>query len=236
MPGFKFARSLTMTPSMRGTSDAVTNTGSAVGHGPHALMARLNNTNVRTRLLILAGVLAVIWVVANLVTATGLLSTKSSAHKATSAFNSFRTERDAYEGWLTQDDQSNMASSLASLHERSQQALLNATWQQVIQGHQQAVANLHLLARPSEDAPPRPHLVAVTQHDLAGYSAFTVQVGQAIQDGRTRYAIYLMSVKNANISNKTQADFNALSAVFTHQASVVRAQVDSTVNQDAAAR
>ena len=123
-----------------------------------------------------------------------------------------------------------MASALASLHEPSQQALLNATWQQVIQGHQQAVANLAALAR-HENAPTVAHLIAVTRHDLAGYTAYTRQVGSAIKGGQTRQAIWIMSVENASISNKTQADFDALGAVLTHQAGVVRAQADSTVNQ-----
>ncbi|WP_249012321.1 methyl-accepting chemotaxis protein [Conexibacter sp. DBS9H8] len=192
-------------------------------------MTFLSTASVRTRLLTLAAVLAVAWLAAAGVAAVGLLSTRASANRSARVFDTFRAERNAYEGWLTQDDQSNMYVALASLHKASQHGLLATTWQQVLQGHSQAVAGLAGVNGFHPDARTRT-LVRRTESDLAAYSVFTHEVYAAVQAGQTRKAIEIMSVSNLAASNATQADFNRIGATLSRQAAAVRAQVSSTVS------
>jgi methyl-accepting chemotaxis protein len=212
------------------TSDPVSRLRDGARVSPARVLTRLSSSPVRTRLLVLAATLASFWLIANAVTLVGFLSTKSSADGAAQKFDTFRQERDAYEGWLTQDDQSNMYSALASLHERSQQSLLAATWTQVMQGRQQAVASIDQVIRTADD----PKILAVarqTRRDMAAYSVYTVEVHNDVLAGQTTQAIVVMSVTNAAISNKTQADFNQLGSLLAAQATAVRADVGGTVDR-----
>jgi len=79
----------------------------------------LNGLKVRDRLIVLVAVFAVA-VVAILGVATyGLLAGRSSAASANRGFDAFAVEQGAYEGWLTDDDQSNMSAALASIRDTS---------------------------------------------------------------------------------------------------------------------
>ena len=193
-------------------------------------MRKLGSAPVRTRLFVLAGVLLVMWIAAAAVSVIGLLSTRSSADRAAQVFSAFRAERDAYEGWLTQDDQSNMYSALASLHQASQAGLLNQTWQQVLAGHAQAVAQLAKANALTQD--PRIHrLITHTAADLRAYTVFTNQVHQDVGAGNFRGAIRVMSISNLQISNATQADFDRVGGLLSAQATAVKSDVGATVNQ-----
>jgi methyl-accepting chemotaxis protein len=192
-------------------------------------LSRLATASVRTRILVLAGVLAGIWLISIAVTTGGFLSTKSSAGSATKAFNAYAAERDAYEGWLTQDDQGNMATALASLRDPRQAPLLRTTWGQVFAGHRQAAAALRRLDRLTDEARIRSALRR-TERDLVTYTGFSQRAYAADQSGNERHAIHLMSIDNAAISNRTQADFDLMGRILAAKATVVRSAVGSTVN------
>jgi methyl-accepting chemotaxis protein len=188
---------------------------------------------VRTRLIGLVLVLALVWAACVGIAGAGLLGTRSKVVGSNKTFQVFQAERDAYEGWLTDDDQSNMVSALASLHEASQQSLLDATIQQVHQGHAQAVSSLHELSKLAVGAglPARfDATVSRTIHDLSIYNGFTNDVLADVAAGNTRAAITVMSVTNANISNATQADFDALSAMASKVEMAAKSGVVSQVN------
>ncbi len=196
-------------------------------------LGRVRDVSVRSRLVGLVLVLAIVWATCVAIAGAGLLGTRAKVVSSNETFQVFQAERNAYEGWLTDDDQSNMVSALASLHEASQQSLLEATIQQVHQGHAQAVASLDELGRLAVGAglPARfDATVARTVHDLSVYNGYTNEVLADVAAGNTRAAITVMSVTNANISNATQADFDALSAMTSTVEMAAKGRVVSEVN------
>jgi methyl-accepting chemotaxis protein len=122
-----------------------------------------------------------------------------------------------------------MSAALASLHNPSQTALLKATLAQITEGHEEAEQKLKTLAG-SAPAPAVRADARATLADLATYNGFTDQVKAAIAAGDTTRAIELMSVDNASISNKTQADFNQMSKALAASVVAIKAQVTSSID------
>src|SRR5262249_48375379 len=150
-------------------------------------------------------------------------------HKVTSVdttFKDFRTERDAYEGWLTSDDQMNMYVALAALHDPSQRQLENTTWGQVISGHAQATAMLRTLAARAV-APAVRSAAQSTLADVNAYYAFTLKMHVAVLAGHVPLGVRLVTVSNAPSSNKTQADFDSMGKALTAQAAAINSQAQS---------
>jgi methyl-accepting chemotaxis protein len=198
------------------------NTASVVSHKFSAL-------GIRGKLIGLVLALATVSAVCVGVAVTGLLNARTKAHQSESTFNLFRTQRDAYEGWLTDDDQSNMYAAVVALNDPHQKQLAETTWQQALQGYQQADSNLKALAAAAPTAAIR-SLVSTVRSDLAIYNGFTQQVGQYGHQGNAKATVRVMTVGNVNISNKSQADFDALSAAVSKQAAAINASVSTNVS------
>jgi methyl-accepting chemotaxis protein len=188
----------------------------------------LSGLSIRGKLIGLVVALATVSAVCLGVAVTGLLNAKTKSHQSEATFKVFSAERDAYEGWLTDDDQSNMYAALVALRDPHQRALENTTWQQVLQGYAQANANLSWLA---SNAPAALRSgVTTLQSDLSTYNGFTQQVGQYGRQGNATAAVQVMTVGNVNISNQTQADFNNLSSAVAKQAAAINASVGQNVS------
>jgi len=190
----------------------------------------LLGTSVRGRLIRLFAGAQLLWIVCIGVTLHSVLHVSSTDKQQEAIFTVFQTERAAYEGWLTDDDQSNMSVALAALHQPGQASLIRTTWSQVQQGYDQAESSLAVLSRTAD--PSMRGEVARTVADVARYNAFTIAVGNAVFDGNAGRAVELMTVGNAAISNQTQNDFDALgttAAAAAHRlANSVHASVAST--------
>lgn len=124
---------------------------------------------MKARLITMVAVLGAMWLISVGVAAQGLTSAKSTVNASKGGFPAYVVERDAYEGWLTEDDQSNMAAALASLHEPSQKELLDATLAQIAQGREQAYASLKELTTLS---PVMSTAAQATVADVTAYNAF----------------------------------------------------------------
>jgi methyl-accepting chemotaxis protein len=198
-------------------------------NNPPAVLAKLSSLGIRGKLFGLVAALAAVSLVCIGVAVNGLLTARSKSKQSESTFTLFSTERNAYEGWLTDDDQSNMYAALVALQDKSQRALENTTWQQVLQGYQQASAGLNSLAADAPTSAIRAD-VATLRSDLATYNGFTQQVGQDGQRGQAKSAVRVMTVSNVNISNQTQADFNSLSAAVTKRAAAINRSVNQSVS------
>jgi methyl-accepting chemotaxis protein len=184
-------------------------------------------TSVRGRIIRLLVVVQALYIVCLLLTAASVSSIKSTDTQQQNVFTAYSTERQAYEGWLTDDDQSNMSAALVALPGHSEQ-LLHTTWDQVTAGYGQAKEALNKLA---QQAPPALRAqVARTQADLASYNDFTQKVGQAIFANNPVGAIELMTVGNVNISNQTQADFDGMGQAMTTDADRLASSVGSKAN------
>jgi methyl-accepting chemotaxis protein len=192
------------------------------------VLPKASSVGIRAKLFGLVAVLAVVSAVCIGFAVNGLFSARTKSQQSQSMFNVFTQERNAYEGWLSDDDQSNMYAAVVALNDPSQRSLANTTWQQVLQGYQQANSGLTWLAA---HAPASLRAtVATLQSDLAAYNGFTQQVGADGRAGNAKGAVRVMTVGNLNISNKTQADFNTLSAAMVKQAAAINASVGTTVS------
>jgi HAMP domain-containing protein len=163
------------------------------------------------------------------VATTGLIGQKGKVHQVSTVFKDFRTERDAYEGWLTADDQMNMYAALEVLQDPSQRHLANVTWGQVVQGHAQALSSLQWLI----DNAFSPAIRAKAQStlaDLNSYYTFTQRMHHAVLAGNPREAVRLVTVNNAPSSNKTQADFDAMGKTLSAQAAQINTQANSAAS------
>ncbi len=183
---------------------------------------------VRGRLITLATTLVLLGAASVAVAIVGLSSAGSKSKSSQQNFNAFRAERDAYEGWLTDDDQSNMVAALAASGDRAQESLLKATAAQVVQGHQQALTNLTALAHNAPSASIRANAQRLLS-DLTKYNAFTDKVLADALAWKGLPAVQEAAIFNANISNQTQADFNATGAPITKRAQTITNSVASTV-------
>ena len=190
---------------------------------------KVSSLGIRGKLFGLVAALAVVSLVCVGVAVNGLLGARAKSRQSEATFTLFNTERSAYEGWLTDDDQSNMYAALVALQDKSQLALENTTWQQVLQGYRQANTSISWLTAHAPTAAIRSG-VATLRSDLATYNGFTQQVGRDGQRGEAKRAVQVMTVGNVSISNKTQADFNSLSATVTKQAAAINRSVSQNVS------
>jgi methyl-accepting chemotaxis protein len=184
---------------------------------------------ITAKLMAMAALIGAVAVVCVVVAALGLTSSRTKSKTSQSTFNVFRAERDAYEGWLTDDDQSNMLAALAALQDRGQLPLMHTTGSQAVQGYEQAVSNLNALIA---HAPTQAIRTAAktTLRDVHTYNGFTQQVLAASYAFQAHRAIQLMTVGNVNISNQTQADFNVIGQQITARAAAITASVGTTVS------
>lgn len=171
-----------------------------------------NDRSLRGRLIGLLVVIVGLWLAGGGL--INLSSAKSAAHRSDSSFEAFRAFRDAYEGGLTDDGQSNLVSAVAALPATVANIRLERVRvAQISVGNHQTVSDLNRtmrLADPS-DRPAVRRLIAA----LAAFNPYTrlVLAGSARPDAEG--AISEMAAGNLAISNKTQADFNVLNATFT---------------------
>jgi methyl-accepting chemotaxis protein len=190
---------------------------------------KLPALGIRGKLIGLVIALATVSAVCIGVAVNGLVNSKRKAQQSESTFGVFQKERDAYEGWLTDDDQSNMYAAVVALNDPHQRQLAETTWQQVLKGYQQAASNLNWLAANAPTAGIRAQ-VGTLRSDLATYNGFTQQVGKYGHERNAKAAVRVMTVGNLQISNQTQADFDALSGDVSRQAAAINHSVSTNVS------
>src|SRR5436309_9413201 len=162
-------------------------------NSPTSLSNRFSALGIRGKLIGLVAAIATVSAVCLGFAVSGLLNARTKSHQSEATFKVFSAERNAYEGWLTDDDQSNMYAAFVALNNPSQHGLENTTWQQVLDGYQQANSNLSWLAAHSPTAAIRSKAAAL-QSDVATYNGFTQQVGRDGRRGNARAAVKGMTV------------------------------------------
>jgi methyl-accepting chemotaxis protein len=188
---------------------------------------RLHRLSVRARLIALVGVLAVSWVAMLVVGAGGLFQARTSIADATRDFNAYATERTAFESWLSEDDEANVASALALTGSGAHHSQLQSTLARITKNHAVAVASLNTLARTAPFASWR-RLAATTAHDVAAYNADTEEVLRDIHDGRGLSAIIAGSANDQSTFVLTEADFNALGSAIALSVRKIKPSFDAT--------
>jgi methyl-accepting chemotaxis protein len=211
------------TPPTSSTSSTSSHRRTSAPSGLRRILSRLG---VRGRLFAMAIALVGLGAVCVVVATSGLIGQKGKVHQVDSTFKTFQAERDAYEGWLTADDQMNMYAALEVLKDPSQRQLANVTWNQVVQGHAQAIDRLHWLIAHASDPAVR-NSAQATLTDLNQYYDFTLRMHAAVLKGNPRLAVRLVTVNNAPSSNKTQADFDAMGKALAAAAARINSQADA---------
>jgi methyl-accepting chemotaxis protein len=195
---------------------------------PAATLHRLRHIGLRGRILALAIGLMALGAMCGAVALSGLLNEKGKVNDASRAFKDFQAERNAYEGWLTADDQTNMYAALGVLADSLQQNLAVATWSQVVQGHAQAVTQLRWLQAHAADAAVR-RAAAATLADVNAYYAYTMQMHAALAAGHPRRAVQMVTISNAVASHVTQTAFDAMGQTISADAAKIDGQASDQV-------
>jgi len=176
--------------------------------------------SVRARMIALVGALGTVAIVCVAVAVAGMFQTRSKIAASHAAFTASQIERDAYEGWIFDDDQSNDVVASESLHDptgklpgvtppMTEAQFVQADWQEVVQGHHQAVAGLVWLARHAPITAVRREAVHA-EKALASYNAETIEFHNLMTSGHLVRATYIVTIANANVSNVVQNDFLAM--------------------------
>ena len=205
-----------------------------------SLLGRVGGLTVRARLLVLGGTLAGLLAVVAIIAFSGF-SSINSAYNADQVPGSNRdTAAAAFEGWQQADDQMNMYAALAAVHDPAQKALLAATWQQVLQGRAQASSNLATMAKTALTPKVRALLNKI-EAELPVYNGWTNKMYATLQSVKnstnsaqvtaaTLQAARYITVDNANVSNQTNADFNALRKQLGDEENVIGARIPAAVS------
>ncbi len=194
------------------------------------LRRSLSRLGIRGRLLGLALALVALGAICVLVLTSGLIGEKGKVASVNTTFANFKIERDAYEGWLTADDQMNMYSALEILKDPSQRHRAKVTWGQVVSGHAQATGALNWLVAHAADPAIR-NAAQSTLADLNRYYGFTLRMHAADLAGKPALAVRLVTVNNAPASNRTQTDFDDMGAVLTAQAAKINGQAKAAASR-----
>ena len=169
----------------------------------------LTNLTIRRRLIALTAALGAVCVILVVVSFSSFSSITSSKSAAADSSSQLTVVHDAYEGWLTQDDQSNMYVAVALLQDPSNQGLLNSTWRQALQGEATAKQSIAQIVH----YPSSPELISAVHQlttNFADYSSATAQVRSDVLSGEIGEAVQAMTIGNLKSSNDTQAAFNKI--------------------------
>jgi methyl-accepting chemotaxis protein len=188
------------------------------------------NLSVTKRLIVLVLVLLLAWGACVGIAVSGLFSARSKATESNLVFAAFRTERNAYEAFINEDDAASSSTAVAAL--KNDHGLIVSTWQQVPEFHLEALSDLATLAKlvsaaklPASTAA----IVARTPSDFAKYEAFTNEVHADILAGKDATAITVINVTNTPASNQLRSDFATLASVLSKSTNTIKAQVLSSV-------
>lgn len=195
-------------------------------------MSLSSRTSVRVRLFLLAGTLGALLLTLAVVAITGFSNIKS----AYTAYQLPRQQRDyataAYEGWQQADDQMHTYAALAELHDPRQASLMNATWDQVLQGQQQITKNFVLL-KATPMTPRSEALFKTLEREVPTYSSWTTLMYDTLQSGSSAMAaVRDITVDNASISNRVRTGFNDLRALLEANEAMIGARIPSTTDRE----
>jgi methyl-accepting chemotaxis protein len=160
--------------------------------GGSRITALLSSVKVRTRLLVLAGVLAALWALVVIFSLTGIASVKSHYNAASQGVTQMVAFHESYEAWFEADDISNLASEMVAEHAPASSPL----FKQILPAipAEEKAAEKYLAA--TLNYPASPKMVAVV-HKLEGYlkqyaaidTTKGILAGQSAQDSATKLAI-----------------------------------------------
>ncbi len=192
-------------------------------------MAYLHDMRIRSRLLVAGAMAGALFVVAAASSVAAFSSTSGQANASRVANTMLADANGIYQQWLIDDGQTNMYVALLSLHDSTQAQLADATWQQAVQGYQQAQKYLADATSAASDAKEKALLTQLGA-DLSSYNGFSQQVRQDAQAGNLTQAVHVATVSNTNVSNALLNDVAALKKLESGYASSAVSSVASSAS------
>ena len=186
---------------------------------------RLPRLSIRSRLLLLGAVSTLSVLACVLIAYSAFASMSQHASNATRSHRIEVHAAAAFEGWLQDDDQSNMYVAVVALRDPAQRQLAETTFAQVAQGYQQAVSEMSQVQELVRSARER-SLVQRIDADLASYNGFTTQMRAAAVAGQIQTAIRVMTVGNLTPSNDLPVAFQALRTLESNNTAAMQSETE----------
>ncbi len=189
-------------------------------------MQKISNVSVRTRLIALGAVGAVVFLGCSIIASIRFGQMKSRANQVQKAHVVEAAVAQAYQGWLFDDDQSNMYAAVVALRDPSQNDLAETTWNQVEDAYGSATKRL-AQAKANTTSSAENKLLDRISSDLSDYNGFTQQVRNFALAGDVQRAIHVMTVDNLKPSNDLPVAFEALRKLEEQRSSSLQSQLKS---------
>ena len=162
-----------------------------------------------------------------MITVLLMTSIRSQTTTSSARLAQGQTLSQAYESWITDDDQNNMYVALLALHEPSLQQLAQSTWSGSVAAYQGAHGQLVKLQGELKNGGELAQLASV-ESALASYNSFSLRVRQAARAGDVAKAVTIQSVSNAAVSNALVTRFTNLRTRLAAAAAAAAADVKSS--------
>jgi len=190
----------------------------------------LSDIKVRTRLLILAAVVAVLWALVVIFTLTGVSSTKSHYVAANKAVQQLTAYNYAYQNWILWDDLNGVSVSLAEENQPKALApVAKSVVAQLAESRTATLAELNaVLAEPST-----PKIISginQLKSDLTAYNVFTVDEQKDLAAGNTKAALNIITLGKSALAIKLHDGFSDLTPVMLANLNVNGDQIGSKLD------
>jgi methyl-accepting chemotaxis protein len=159
-------------------------------------LRRLAGARIRTRLLVLVGVLALLWAVVVIFSLTGISTVKSHYSKASVGVTQLVAFHKSYEAWFEADDVADVQANLEQLHVPSSNPILKEV--APIPAEEEAAAAAYLAA--ALKYPASAKMVAgihTLQKELAEYGPLTADQSKAALSGNSAAMLKSIYAKTA---------------------------------------
>jgi methyl-accepting chemotaxis protein len=170
--------------------------------------------SVRTRLVALVSLLLGTFLLSTFIASFGFSKTHSLTAYSQLGTDTQARASAANDGFLLDDDQSNMWAAVIALKDPAQQQLADDTWKQATDGRQQALDNLKA-TREIADLPSERALLDKADADFAAYDAFGQKAHALGLAGDILGAVRVLTVENSDVSLATAKDLSDLKDLET---------------------
>jgi len=197
--------------------------------GKGGITARLLNFKVRSRLFMLAGVIAVLWALVVIFSLTGVSTTKSHYTKAQKAVTQLTAYNYAYQQWLLWDDLNGVEVALRQENNPKLAPVEKSVVTQLAESRKATYAYLDaVLAEPSSPAIVKG--IDSLRAELNTYNGFTTSEQKDLASGNLKAALAIITLGKSATAVKLHAGFSALTPVMVANLNLNGNKIGSTLN------
>ncbi len=192
-------------------------------------LSLLSNVKVRTRLLTLAGVVAVLWALVVVFSFTGLGSIKHSNDVSNRRTQQVAAVKGADLAWFTEDDVMHVYAGLVVLQSGSNAAEIRQMWGMTGQYHQRALADLNAVVK----NPPNATTLALAKKtiaDLDAYQKFVMAVHTEVLKGSPLIADETATVQYLQSASTLSSDFSKMEKNIASAVATAQGRIGSSIS------